>query len=410
VLLIVNAVVTWQTDAQLERQLAAIREAGDPLTLADLAREPIPPDSDAAVYLRRAVADCKAIDKEIDESPDFLKYTAWAICPIPPTVQKKLRAVLDAYPKVVPLLEQAAACPDYNPEFEYTLPMEEFMTRGLDFAQDCRAFARVLHYRARLLAAEGNRDEAVRSALILFRLDRHFQRNPVLIGYLITLTIRSIAVDAANQALQTGPISKDVRLALDAELAIQERTNALPWALKSERAFMRESFRNSVPARNCWLVMRALWNVQESSCLDLFEPCLAMADNPPPLREVEKRLAETAKPNWGMAALAWPGMGGAFAAGPRSLAQVRSLRVVNALQTHVPPGSNETPKLGELGLPAETCTDPFTGEPLCVKKTPQGWIVYSVGRNYVDDGGKVEDPNDGDVGVGPPAAAKTEGK
>ena len=66
------------------------------------------------------------------------------------------------------------------------------------------------------------------------------------------------------------------------------------------------------------------------------------------------------------------------------------------------PGSNEIPKLTELGLPAETTTDPFNGEPLHVKKLPQGWLVYSVGPNVQDDGGKVDDPNNGDVGVGPP--------
>ena len=71
---------------------------------------------------------------------------------------------------------------------------------------------------------------------------------------------------------------------------------------------------------------------------------------------------------------------------------IRSLRVLNALQTHVPAGSNEVPKLTELGLPAETITDPFTGEPLHVKKTPQGWLVYSVGPNFQDDGGKLDDP------------------
>ena len=32
------------------------------------------------------------------------------------------------------------------------------------------------------------------------------------------------------------------------------------------------------------------------------------------------------------------------------------------------PGSDETPKLSELGLPIETTTDPFTGEPLHVKR------------------------------------------
>ena len=62
IVLIANAVFVWTTDARLERQLAEIREAGDPLTLADLARKPIPPEKNAATYLRQAEADVKAIE------------------------------------------------------------------------------------------------------------------------------------------------------------------------------------------------------------------------------------------------------------------------------------------------------------------------------------------------------------
>ena len=38
-------------------------------------------------------------------------------------------------------------------------------------------------------------------------------------------------------------------------------------------------------------------------------------------------------------------------------------------------GSDKTPKLTDLGLPAEATTDPYTGDPLHVKKTPKGWLV-----------------------------------
>ncbi len=57
ILLIANACFVWLTDARLERRLTAIREAGDPLSLAELAREPIPPEKNAATFLRRAEAD-----------------------------------------------------------------------------------------------------------------------------------------------------------------------------------------------------------------------------------------------------------------------------------------------------------------------------------------------------------------
>ena len=63
------------------------------------------------------------------------------------------------------------------------------------------------------------------------------------------------------------------------------------------------------------------------------------------------------------------------------------------------PGGDRVPPLGDLGLPSDATTDPFDGEPLRVKNAPRGWMVYSVGRNGVDDGGQFE--HAADVGVGP---------
>jgi hypothetical protein len=48
--------------------------------------------------------------------------------------------------------------------------------------------------------------------------------------------------------------------------------------------------------------------------------------------------------------------------------------------------------------------DPFTDEPLHVKKTPRGWLVYSVGPDFKDDGGKLDGRSD--IGVGPTPSEK----
>ena len=45
--------------------------------------------------------------------------------PMPAEIQKALKAAFAAYPGVIPLLEQAAACPDYNAQWDYTaFPLE----------------------------------------------------------------------------------------------------------------------------------------------------------------------------------------------------------------------------------------------------------------------------------------------
>ena len=62
ILLVANALFVGITDARLERQLTAIREAGDPISLAEvLDVTPISPEKNAAVYLERARNDNRAL-------------------------------------------------------------------------------------------------------------------------------------------------------------------------------------------------------------------------------------------------------------------------------------------------------------------------------------------------------------
>ena len=83
----------------------------------------------------------------------------------------------------------------------------------------------------------------------------------------------------------------------------------------------------------------------------------------------------------------------------RLRATCRSLRILNAFQTRVAAGSDIAPKLADLGLPVSATIDPFNDELLHVKKLSNGWVVYSVGKNRVDDAGMLD--KNIDIGVGP---------
>ena len=62
--LIYFAVSNWRASARLEKTIARLRAAGDPVRLADLGRAPIPPEENAFTFLKRAEADIKAIENE----------------------------------------------------------------------------------------------------------------------------------------------------------------------------------------------------------------------------------------------------------------------------------------------------------------------------------------------------------
>jgi hypothetical protein len=182
------------------------------------------------------------------------------------------------------------------------------------------------------------------------------------------------------------------------------------WTIKSDRPYVLAYF-DTVPRRNFWLYSRWCWNLEESEFLEMMEAFLALPNDARPFYHVKKTIHKvngTFSPTSGpFAQQLFPTLEATYQAVLRTRAKIRCLRVLNALQTHIAAGDNKTPKLTDLGLPAETTTDPFTGgEPLHVKKLPQGWLVYSIGGNDRDDGGNLEGGPNGDIGVGPPPPAK----
>ena len=113
-------------------------------------------------------------DKDLDlyvYFHDFFSETR----PVPEKMRKAMTAIYAAHPKAIPLLQQAADCPDYDPQLDFSLSPEQFLAQLLPFVQGLRSDTRVLCYRSRLMATDGNSDEAARLALLTFRLARHFE-------------------------------------------------------------------------------------------------------------------------------------------------------------------------------------------------------------------------------------------
>lgn len=64
--LVANAAFIWITHTRLEREIAAVREAGDPLTLVELAPKPVPPDKNAATYPSRHAAHQRGVRDRVE--------------------------------------------------------------------------------------------------------------------------------------------------------------------------------------------------------------------------------------------------------------------------------------------------------------------------------------------------------
>ena len=205
-----------------------------------------------------------------------------------------------------------------------------------------------------------------------------------------------------NQVLQSGPVSPASRKALDAELALHDNFDGYRWALRSERASVLLAAMHDLPGYDFWL-MRGMANDATLRVLAFFDQQLS--DTARPFAEViaEKKAATQTQRTFrkhvpGRVATTGTRGEGCPRRGRTGTGNSRSLRVLNALQARAT-RAMRLPKLAELGLPEEVVRDPFNGQPLKFKRLPDGWKVYSVGRNLTDDGGKLDDTSD--VGFGP---------
>jgi len=398
ILLMLNAYFVWSTGTRLERRLFALRQAGDPVQLADLAREPIPPEQNADVFLRRAAGDLDAIQKELLAWYPKKGYSTGTLSPAD---QERLEKLFAAYPKLMPLLEQAADCPDSDPQLDGTLPTTRFLEPYMEHSNKHRLLYRVLRARSALLLSKGRADDALATQVLTLRLTRHWRREPMIIGYLVTIACEQVAMDGVNQVLQAGPVSSSARQALDTELALHDTTEGYNWALRSERSWSLSSVRE-LPGSSFWLT-RGFANELALGLIDVFDRYLEKGSRPYAEVVSDKRPASTPSggPNLygALVRLLEPSLAAVREPAERTRALSRSLRVLNALQARVRHGSDGVPKLTDLGLPEQATIDPYNGKPLHVKKLPEGWMVYSVGSNLVDDGGILDFIHD--LGAGP---------
>ena len=396
--LLVNAFSIWNTGSSLEGRLAELRAQGLPVQLADLKHAPIRPEQNADAFLRRAGPDLDAIHKELLALYPKKGYTHG---PVAADEQAKLQMLFAAYPNVMPLVEQAAGCPDSDRELDLSLPTSRFLQPYMDRTSVHRVLNRVIRTRSSLLIAQGRYDEALAGQIVLLRLTRHWRREPLIFAYLVTSVCELGAMEGVDDVLQAGPVSPSMRAALDAELALHDTMEGYDRALVTERAYALSSVRE-IPGAGFWL-LRGFHNQLALGLIELIDRYRQKSSRP--YADVIKDKKEAPAIVGGvnvygsLITLLEPALIALREPAERTRAMCRSVRVLNALQGRGPFKGGEVPKLTDLGLPEAATIDPFSGQPLLVKKRTSGWTVYSVGGNLLDDGGILDSRTD--VGAGP---------
>lgn len=398
VVLVINAISIWITGSQLERRLLALRKEGNPIQLADLVREPVPGEKDANAFLRRADDDLEALQKDLLE---LYPKKGYAIGKLAPDEQRRLKTVFAKYPEIMPLVRQAADCPDYDPRLDVGLPTTRFLQTYMDRTNAHRVLNRILRTHSTLLLSEGRGDDALADQIMLLRLTRHWRRDPLIFAYLVTAVCELGAMEGVNDVLQAGPVSPSAREVLDTELALHDTLEGYDSALVTERAYALTSFRE-IPGGGWWL-LRGFQNQLALGLIEIIDRYRQKGSRPyaAVVRDKKEAPSLTGGINvyGSLITLLEPSLIALREPAERNRAMCRAIRTLNALQRRGPAAGDQVPGLSDLGLPAAATVDPFNSKPLCVKKQAAGWMVYSVGRNLVDDGGILDSRTD--IGAGP---------
>jgi hypothetical protein len=256
----------------------------------------------------------------------------------------------------------------------------------MEYVGSCRNAARLLDCRARYLAAVGESDEAARTYLLGLQLARLQDREPTLVVFLVNIACRAIGIYGLNGVLQTSDLSPETHAAIEEELAKHDAMESFVHCLRTERAIGMENFR-AMP--KLWGMLKLDW----SSYLEVMEQQIGLG-----AKSRFELAGVTPVRTRGVARTIDPALESARESMNRTRATIRCLRILN--QIHWKGIKTEPIERDSLNLPQAITIDPYNGKPLTVKHTARGWIVYSVGKDEKNDGGKLKDLSD--VGVGPP--------
>ena len=409
-------ITMWNMDTNIRLKLSSVRlESG---AMAVAAAPPRPPDQGNAALLYEKAFSLMKQTNEGEKWKDVYdrKSSKWDSGFGKRDYDAKdpeLREFLKAHQATLAMLRRAAALQGCYFERDYArpsidLPMPE-MAR-------LRESARLLAADARCKAADGQVRAALENVAAMQSVSRHVAAEPIVISYLVSVAIDSLALDTLEGILiTTQPSAADL-----AALPMDETTSfqrALRRSLVGEEAFGLSAFSMlslDTPTRTLYwelgirsecekyaaAIFGPLWRVYMlPSDLEGYRNYMKELRDIIPLGfqaaqgrlkrfEDEHRIRRAGI----LSALTLPALSRVFVSCARAEAKHRLGQLAVALAAYRAKAGQFPAKLESL-VPeylAEVPLDPYDDKPLRLCSHPAGVMLYSIGEDLTDDGGNTE--------------------
>jgi hypothetical protein len=425
--------LSWSARAQVERAVAALRAAGEPATPAEVAPALVAEEENGAPVYQKAFGEMRVVNVQGHEKLKGIPVFAegrWEGMSFPDLLSHLdgMRIVLELHGPAFALVDRAQALPRCRFDVAY----EDGLSVMLAHLADVRGLARLYRDRARVRLYDGDAAGALGDVRRCLRVADALEMEPILISLLVRTAVAGIAVqtiqdmwahgvfaadtgagaaDGAGAAGESIASAEAAAARLVRALAAVELWSAMRPALMGERAFGIDAIEGVLRGDHTMFGGkpssggRALmslggfwlrWN--QMQYIEYMNELVVAAGLPPheaiaAALDVENRLKDLPKWRGVFAQLMLPALGTALQTVAQTQMKAHTAAVGVACDLRMRRG-------GELPTDASALapeffdrapTDAFDGKPLRIAKTPDGFMVYSVGPDGADDGGSGDD-------------------
>ncbi len=410
---LIAAYAFWRVrmKSKIRAKLDSIRAAGYPVTLEELdASYSIPESAENAAYTLM-----KAFSCYVQWKRQYLTNLPIAgRAELPPRTKplsEETKALIADYladnKKALELLHKGAAIGHcrYLTEFSYNMML-------LPHLSDIKTGARLLALEAVLHAEKGESQSAVGSLILSFSLANSLADEPIWVSQFVRISCEGVSTSALERILNRVEVTDEQLIEISETLSVTETRARMRRGLAGDvvlgigliRSAPAEEIQHidiagrQPPTVPAIFVYRALGLVERDLLiyLDVMKQYAEVMELP--LHE-RKRAAEVVQAKAGE-------VGGshilfhvfcpsfAFAGGTtielRGIGRLRVARTALGVERYRLASGKLPESLDEL-VPQyleAIAKDPFDGEELRYKKLEQGFVVYSIGEDEIDDGGR----------------------
>ena len=396
------ALVAWDYLSQrlADQELARLKASGSPVTIAELeAFYALPPGADDVTRLWLSGSAGLATKTYVKSLPIVGDDDADIPPPGKPWADLKeaQRLLVKCQPELA-LLHDAAA---RGGAARYPTNFKAGTAMLLVHIQQLRSVARLLDLEARVKAHEGDAQGAAESIHALFKLAGSLEHEPTLISQLVRIAIDGVGRQTLEELLPHTAFGDGDLAFLQADLLATDYEAAMVRTLQSERALSLEHFRD--PGNLGSGVSSLTWRLTRGQDLRKFlsvmEQSIDIASQPAKasraaMDEFERSLTKANssvvhRARYPLTSLIFDPHT-TFAWNVRGTAASRIAATALAVQRHRRTHGALPKLLQDLSpeLLSSIPTDPFDGQPLRYAVRGAGFVVYSIGENGKDDGGK----------------------